>query len=464
MKKTGLLPALLIILFLSQARIALSKNPDSKEPGRDSKTDPINSVLSTGSRYLPVFISVRLARQMTPETVAAISGTIPVDRAVAISKGLDRDFLAEVTCHLDPVKGAPIIERLPEELSVDVVKRLIKKGEAKVAGRLADHLSSSKLIALSKGLTVSESTRIGFTMTRKKLIVSVLSANSDTYLVDLLSECITLDYYQLIADVVQEMDAARNVRVLSGLHMDKDAKTRFLGRLSRHLSPEKSAEIIEQCPEPIIADVVAQLIREGNVKITGAFSDHLSRRKLYSVSGSLSNRQKVQVAYCMKKRALIAGVLGQYPDDHVVELLNETLGLGYYDLIADMVETMKPGRVKNILSGFSDADFIKMMTNYDPDKFAKIIKTMDAALIKDFSKSMKNEKIAIIVDHAPPSVINTLWPYFSEKKKLEVLPLVDLDKLPRLWNGLDKSVRLSLIDLSRQYKPLSSTIKRMPPP
>jgi Mg/Co/Ni transporter MgtE len=394
MKRKLFFMAVLFVSFLAvQTRASAQKDaPEEKKDG-----GAVSAILGTGSKFVPVFVSVRLASRMKPETVASLSSSMPVERAVAISKGLDRDFLTEVTCHLDPVKGAPIIEKCPDDLSIDVVKRLIRKNKAAVAGRLADHLSTQKLVSLSKGLTPPENVQIGYTMTQKSLIAKVLSANPDDYIVSMLNECIRLSYFQLIADVVQEMDSARNIRILEGMKMNNRDKTLFLARLSKHLSPAKSGEVIQQCPNRIIADVVIQMIKDGDAAVLGGFSDTLPREKLVSVSALLTTGQKIQVGYTMKNRRLIAGILTGYPDAVLVDLLSETLKLGYYDLIADVVQEMDPSRNIRILNAMNldreaKTRFLTKLARYlTPAKSAEIIDKCPDRAVADAVESLIKE-------------------------------------------------------------------------
>jgi len=374
---------LVLLVLLISPQVTTSDTPGEESPVATEVLNPESDhgrtrpILSTGTRFLPTFMAVGIAKKMAPQTVADIAVSIPVKKAVAITMGLDREFVAEVTKHLHPIKGVPIINQCPDELVVDVVKILLKQGEGEVPGRLADHLPPEKLISLSKHLSIPENIQVGYHMTRKNLIAKVLAANTDLYLIDLLDECIRRDHYPLIAGVVQEMDSARMIRILAQLDMDPHQKTVFLASLSRHLSPLKSTEIIDLCPDEFIADVVRYLISTGETRITGQFSDCLSRSKLVSVSRLLTMDHVIGVGYYMTNRALIAEVLSEYSDDYLIELFKKTSVMGYTDLIIDEVKAMDINRIQRVLSGLSDDQLEDLLEHYDGATIAQIIQSRE---------------------------------------------------------------------------------------
>lgn len=424
----------------------------------------INKALVAGSKIAPAFICAQVAKTMDANSVALLAVAVPPKKAAAITRRLDREFVAEVTKYLDPVKSIPVINNCPDDLVADVVKILLKQGYAGITGRIADNLTAEKLIAVSDGLDLTEYIQVGCHMQQTHLIAKILAAKPDAFLIDLVEKCAELGYYRLVAQVVQEMDAKRVIDLLARLSMNKQEKPLFIAYLAPHLTPAKSNGIIVLCPDETVAAVVKNLIEQDHADITGRLADALTKDKLVAVSNRLTLSEIIQVGRHMSEKKLIADVLSDYSDDDLMLIFKEAARLNYGDLIADVIQVLKPERTKRILAGLTSDEIIDFLSGFDGPSMGRIIQCIHPSEIKAFADSLAAEKIAGIVSHSPPALINTMWPYFNTEKILTCLPLVDLNVLPGIWEKLNSSVQTSLVGMGNRYEPLAIAVQKLPTP
>lgn len=422
----------------------------------------ISRTLLAAAKISPAFICAQVAKTMNPQSVALLAVAMPPQKAAAITRRLDHEFVAEVTKYLDPVKSIPIIDNCPDDLVADVVKILLKQGYAGITGRIADNLSPEKMLAVSEKLDISEYIQVGCHMKQAQLIARILAQKTDEVLAELVDKCSDLGYYRLVAQVVQEMDAQRVIGLLPGLSMDHQQQALFIAFLAPYLSPEKSSGIILLCPDDTIAAVVENLIEKDHADITGRLADMLPKQKLVAVSQRLPHPEIIQVGKNMARKKLIADVISEYSDRDLLLIFKETSRMKYYDLVADVVQVMEPERTKRILAGLSQSEILDMLTEYDGSSMSRIIQCIAPSEVKAFADSLAAEKLAGIVSQSSPALINSMWPYFNDKKILDCLPLVDLKVLPGIWEELNPNVQSALIGMGNRYEPLAIAVQKLP--
>lgn len=92
--------------------------------------------LASLSKLLPVPITAKIAElALGPMLSARVAGVLDGRDAAKLAGHLDPKFLTEVSVSLDPKRVAPIVTALPDDLVIDVGRRLLAKGEHLVLGR-----------------------------------------------------------------------------------------------------------------------------------------------------------------------------------------------------------------------------------------------------------------------------------------------------------------------------------------
>jgi hypothetical protein len=93
--------------------------------------------LAKASKLVPPTIAAKAAQTaLSPLVAARVSAVIDPQHAVRMSGHFDPAYLAELTPHLDPTRAGAMIRGLPEELLVDVGRRMVQAEEYVALGRL----------------------------------------------------------------------------------------------------------------------------------------------------------------------------------------------------------------------------------------------------------------------------------------------------------------------------------------
>lgn len=94
-------------------------------------------LLAALSRKIPAGLSAKIAsRALGPVVSARVAATLAPDEAARMAAHFDADFLASMARHLDPAKVPPIVTELPDELVVDLGRKLLAAREYVTLGRL----------------------------------------------------------------------------------------------------------------------------------------------------------------------------------------------------------------------------------------------------------------------------------------------------------------------------------------
>ncbi len=259
----------------------------------------------------------------------------------------------------------------------------------------------------------------------------------------------------LVAKLSDKLPVEKAVRITKGLNRD------FLADVTKHLKPKKASIIINQCPDELVIDVSRKLIEKGEPEVAGRLADYLSVEKLTSLAKKRTVNENVQVAHHMKNREVIAKILAVFPDDVIIELMQESSRLGYHTLVADVAKEVNKDRLVQLFAHLNKDDVAKTLALADPGVFSSIIKELDKQTVSNITVLLPADKLAIIINALPPELINELWRYISTEKLIETLPYIDLDKLAHNWTELKPEVTGLLIKVSDQYDPLASKIKSM---
>lgn len=332
------------------AERAAQPEPEKQAGEKESSSVP-------GSSMVPSFMAARVASSMEPKTVAKLSEGLPVDKAVDITMRLDRDFLAEVTKHLNPKKASLIIEKCPDELLVDVARRLLKQKEYRVLGALADHLSPEKLRILAVQLVATENIQVAGHMKNRALIGKVIVTFPDAYMIELIKGSAALNSYALAAEVIQEMDQKRRVDLLGALSKREGTIDAFLKEVVPHMAPEECAAIIEESSDQTLITLIQGFTAGKEHRLLASLADRLSSEKLTVLASGMPPSDIIQVADHMRNRTLISRIVEAFSDEYLIALMDESAELNRYRLAAEVIQEMKNDRVIRLLCQITQKDF-----------------------------------------------------------------------------------------------------------
>lgn len=94
-------------------------------------------LLASLSGRLPAAITAKIAAHaLGPRVSARVASAMPPDDAARLAGHFEPEFLTRLATSLDPERVATLIAALPEDLVVEVGRRLVSAGEYVTVGRL----------------------------------------------------------------------------------------------------------------------------------------------------------------------------------------------------------------------------------------------------------------------------------------------------------------------------------------
>jgi hypothetical protein len=94
-------------------------------------------VLATVSAHMPVGVVAKIAEHAMGAALSArVAGVMEPEAAARLAGHLSPDFLTELAAELDPGRVGPIVAQLPDEVVLDVGRRLLHSGELITLARL----------------------------------------------------------------------------------------------------------------------------------------------------------------------------------------------------------------------------------------------------------------------------------------------------------------------------------------
>ncbi|HEY0889728.1 MAG TPA: hypothetical protein VGE38_08975 [Nocardioides sp.] len=101
------------------------------------------------TRMVPTGVSATIAeKSLGPMLSARVAAMLEPDDAVRLARALEPDFVAELAASLDPGRMAPIVARMPDDLIVDVGRRLLRRKEYVTVGRLVPIVAMEPMLAV----------------------------------------------------------------------------------------------------------------------------------------------------------------------------------------------------------------------------------------------------------------------------------------------------------------------------
>lgn len=142
------------------------------------------SRLAKASRLLPNTLVAFLGENLFGALLAArISGAMPAERAIDITRHMSIGFLADIAVELDPHAAADIIRGMPAQRVRDIGLELLKRGDFITMGRFTSYLSDATLRCVIEAIEDDAGLlHVGFFMESKERLSDVVRLLPDSRL------------------------------------------------------------------------------------------------------------------------------------------------------------------------------------------------------------------------------------------------------------------------------------------
>ena len=142
--------------------------------------------LAGAGKLAPDAVSALLCKKVFgPAITANLSYYTPVEKAAAMCKHFDAEFLAEVSREQIPERAEPMLRDLPVDLMREVTRLMAESGDYHVMGAMTDFLPEDKLMVLMEEVPSAEANlRVSSFAQRKDRIGKLASRLSDDKLKD----------------------------------------------------------------------------------------------------------------------------------------------------------------------------------------------------------------------------------------------------------------------------------------
>ncbi|WP_435769216.1 hypothetical protein [Nocardioides sp. SYSU DS0651] len=144
--------------------------------------------LGSLTKMAPTGVAAKVAQHaFGPALSARVAGAVAPADAVRLASHLPPAFLAELAVSLEPSRVGPIVERLPDELLVDIGRRLLAAGEHAALARLVAVVSPALAARVVADATGEQLLQIALFADDPALIESVAERLTDEQLGGILS-------------------------------------------------------------------------------------------------------------------------------------------------------------------------------------------------------------------------------------------------------------------------------------
>lgn len=187
------------------------------------------------TRLLPTGVSASIAEKaLGPMLSARVAAMLDPDDAVRLARALDPDFVAALAVSLDPGRMAPIVARMPDDLVVDVGRRLLRRKEYVTVGRLVPIVAMEPLLAVIELVGGYEILQVALYVDNPadlERIVEVLPEEKLRAVVESAALAAELDEAVMLIDALSPQAMARIIRHV--VEQDPAVRDLFVGTVHR---------------------------------------------------------------------------------------------------------------------------------------------------------------------------------------------------------------------------------------
>lgn len=172
--------------------------------------------LASLSKLLPVPITAKIAElALGPMLSARVAGVLDGRDAAKLAGHLDPKFLTEVSVSLDPKRVAPIVTALPDDLVVDVGRRLLAKQQHLVLARFVSVVDVKLALAVVESGTADDLLKVALYTDDTAALDGIVQHLPDLMLAEVLHAADKENAWDAAVNLVTSLSAESLARIVN---------------------------------------------------------------------------------------------------------------------------------------------------------------------------------------------------------------------------------------------------------
>lgn len=187
--------------------------------------DKVYRSLAAVAKFMPDFINARVAQEILgPRITAAITGALPVKKAVAVAGHLSIDFLTKTSEYLLPFTVKKLVSQMPESLLRQLVAQLEAGEKWYIMASFVDEMQAEQVLNLMTSIQHEQSLLLIAGYSRKKhLIAGLVPSLTDDKLQALIAAAVFNRLWSQLFSIARLLSSEQKIRlraIIAGLEED----------------------------------------------------------------------------------------------------------------------------------------------------------------------------------------------------------------------------------------------------
>lgn len=193
-------------------------------------------LLAALSRMLPVPLTAKIAAvALGPALSARVAGVLDPREASRLAGHLEPPFLATLAVSLDPARVAPIVRGLPDELVVDVGRRLLAAGEHVTLARFVAVVSPDVAMGVVVNATGADLLQVALFTDEPAALDAIVHRISDEVLADVIRAASAAHAYDAAVTLLTSLSAHSCARLVAQVGVVEDnARESLIEAVAEH--------------------------------------------------------------------------------------------------------------------------------------------------------------------------------------------------------------------------------------
>lgn len=180
-------------------------------------------LLAALSRMLPVPLTAKIAEvALGPALSARVAGVLDPREASRLAGHLAPSFLAKLAVSLDPARVAPIVRGLPDDLVVDVGRRLLAAGEHVTLARFVAVVSPDVAMGVVEGSTGADLLQVALFTDEPAALDAIARRIGDEVLADVIRAASAAHAYDAAVTLLTSLSAESCARLVGQVGVVED--------------------------------------------------------------------------------------------------------------------------------------------------------------------------------------------------------------------------------------------------
>lgn len=199
------------------------------------------------SNVLPAAITAKIAEVgFGPGLCARVAAVMDPKDAVGLAERFKPAFLTDVSLSLDPSRAAAIIGALPQDLVVDVGRRLVERGEVLALGRFVSVVDVDTALRVIDGASGAELLRIALFTEDRDALDRVVDRLDDTARSGVTEAAVAGDDFEGTITLLVALSPANAARFLEdAAGLEDTGRSAFIAAVSHDQAWPRLAEAMD---------------------------------------------------------------------------------------------------------------------------------------------------------------------------------------------------------------------------